>query len=50
MFQQHHLIDLHDMQELQVALANGMGEIETNRPSQPLNGRPVYAVQQVIAS
>lgn len=46
MFRQHHTIDVPSMQQLQVALANGNGEIETNRPPQPLNGRLVYFVQQ----
>ena len=46
MFKTPQLIDVPDVQKLQVALGQGLGEIQSNRYPQPLNGRPVYAVQQ----
>ena len=50
MFKEPQLIDVPDVQKLQIAIGQGMGEIQTNRYPQPLNGRPVYFVQQQATS
>jgi len=50
LFKAPQLIDVPEVEHLQIALGQGMGEIQTNRWPQPLNGRPVYFVQQQAAT